>query len=173
MLLNSVHEQCPNSDPKQCTVTKLGWVHYAHTQNPGRAHSAHVVGAAARTASRSRTCRACTCRNTPRQPAPRSRPHFDVTTSRQPESCRNIKSMLRHRGSQKHVATSNRCHDTTQNTPGRDTKPPIANSPMSRISCRDLTLTRPGHDLKSCHDLESFSPGYHMNFKSQPRTLQS
>ena len=43
MFLNSVHEQCPNSDPKQCTVTKLGWVHSAHTQNPGRAHTARVV----------------------------------------------------------------------------------------------------------------------------------
>ena len=43
MFLNSVHEQCPNSDPKQYTVTKLGWVHSAHTQNPGRAHTARAV----------------------------------------------------------------------------------------------------------------------------------
>ena len=41
--MNSVHEQCPNSDPKQCTVTKLGCVHSAHTQKPGRAHTARVV----------------------------------------------------------------------------------------------------------------------------------
>ena len=43
MFVNSVHEQCPNSDPKQCTVTKLGWMHSAHTQNPGRTHTARAV----------------------------------------------------------------------------------------------------------------------------------
>ena len=43
MLLNGVHEQCPNTDPKQCTVTKLGWVHSAHNQNQGRAHIAGAV----------------------------------------------------------------------------------------------------------------------------------
>ena len=68
MLMNSVHEQCPNSDPKQCTVTKLGCVHSAHTQKPGRestlraqcpgrgrccARNAQVVGAAARAMPRS------------------------------------------------------------------------------------------------------------------------
>ena len=52
--MNSVHEHCPNSDPKQCTVTKLGCVHSAHTQKPGRARSAQVVGAAARTANAGR-----------------------------------------------------------------------------------------------------------------------
>ena len=50
----------------------------------------------ARSQRRSRACWACTCRDTPRQPAPRSRSHFDVATSRQPESCRDIKSMSRH-----------------------------------------------------------------------------
>ena len=33
----------PNSDCKQCTESKLGWVHSAHTQNPGCAHTAHAV----------------------------------------------------------------------------------------------------------------------------------
>ena len=32
-----------NSDPKQCTVTKLGRVHSAHNQNPGRVHTARAV----------------------------------------------------------------------------------------------------------------------------------
>ena len=41
--MNSVHEQCPNSDPKQCTESKMGWVHSAHTQNPGRAHTARTM----------------------------------------------------------------------------------------------------------------------------------
>ena len=91
--------------PKQCTVAQC-----AHLEPRSRAHcarSAHVVGAAARTTSltracrvrsqrRSRACWACTYRDTPRQPAPRSRPHFDVATSRKPESCRDIKSMSRH-----------------------------------------------------------------------------
>ena len=129
----------------------------------------------------SRACWACTCHDTPRQPIPRSRPHFDVATSRQPESCRDIKSMSRHRGSQKHVATSSRCRDATQNTPGRDLKTGSRHQTSCRqstqvatsISCRDLTLTRPGRDLKSCRDLKSFSLGHHMNFMSRPRTLQS
>ena len=30
----------PNNDSKQCTVSKLGRVHSAHTQGPGCAHSA-------------------------------------------------------------------------------------------------------------------------------------
>ena len=29
----------PNSDCKQCTESKLGWVHNAHTQGPGCAHA--------------------------------------------------------------------------------------------------------------------------------------
>ena len=36
-----------NNYPKQCTVTKLGRVHNAHTQGPGCAHSAvlqHALG---------------------------------------------------------------------------------------------------------------------------------
>ena len=168
-----------------CHKTGLGAL-CAHPKPRLRAHcaySAHFVGAAARTGSRSRACHAhsqrrsracwaCTCRDTPRQPAPRSRPHFEVATSRQPESCRDIKSMSRHRGSQKHVVTSNRCHDTTQNTPGRNLKTGSRHQTSCRqstqvatfISCRDLMLTRPGCDLKSCRDLESFSLGHHMNF---------
>ena len=41
--MNSAHEQCPNSDPKQYTFTKLGCVHNAHTQKPGRAHTTRAV----------------------------------------------------------------------------------------------------------------------------------
>ena len=122
MFLNSVHEQCPNSDPKQCTVTKPGWVHSAHTQNPGRAHTACVVpmswallraqqACRARSQRRSRACWVCTCRDTPRQPAPQ-----DSTSLR----CRDIKAariMSRHHigvvtpPRPLHVATSNRCRD--------------------------------------------------------------
>ena len=32
-----------NNDCKQCTESKLGWVHSAHTQNPGRMHTARAV----------------------------------------------------------------------------------------------------------------------------------
>ena len=81
MLLNNVHEHCLNSDPKQYTVTKLGWLHSAHTHNPDRAHIARAVpmswallhaqqACRSRSQRRSRTCWACTCRDTPRQPAP-------------------------------------------------------------------------------------------------------
>ena len=119
----------------------------------------------ARSQRRSRACWACTCRDTPRQPAPRSRPHFDVAISRQPESCRDIKSMSH----------------TTQNAPSRDLKTGSRHQTFCRqstqvatsISCRDLTLTKPGRDLNSCLDLKLFSPGHNMNFMSRPRTLQS
>ena len=33
----------PNSDYKQCIESKPGWVHSAHTQNPGRKHTARAV----------------------------------------------------------------------------------------------------------------------------------
>ena len=129
MFLNSVHEHCPNSDLKQYTVTKLGWVHSAHTQNPGRAHSANVLGAAARTSGlshacrtrsqrRSRACWACTCRDTPRKPAlGQVATSFQVATSWKLAPCRDIKLVSRHQIS---VATSNWCRDTTQDNLGRD-----------------------------------------------------
>ena len=164
--MNSVHEQCPNNDPKQCTVTKLGWVHSAHTQNPGRARSAHVVGAAARTASavRAHAGRALV-----------------ATRLGSLSPGRDLTSMSRHQGSQNHAATSNRCRDTTQNAPGRDLKTGSQHQISCRqstqvatfIFCRDLTLTRPGRNLKSCRDLKLFSPGHNMKFMSRPRTLQS
>ena len=116
-------EQCPNSDPKQCTVTKLGWLHSAHTENPGRAHTARTVPMSwalllaqqayrASSQRRSRAYWVCTFRNTPRQPAPRPRPHFDVATSRQPESCRDIKSMSRHHPEHSRSQPQISCRDT-------------------------------------------------------------
>ena len=191
MLLNSVHEQCPNSDPKQCTFKKLGWVHSGHTQNPGRAHTAHAVPmswALLRAQQAGRAHVACT--------ASAGRAHVACTASAgrahagralvatRPGNLppgRDLTSMSRHQGSQNHVATSNRCRDTTQNTPGRDLKTGSRHQTSccqstqvaTSISCRDLTLTRPGCDLKSCSDLKSFSPGHQMNFMSRPRTLQS
>ena len=97
-----------------------------------------------------------------------------------PPSC-DLTSMSRHQGSQNHVATSNRCRDTTQNALGRDLKTGSRHQTSccqstqvaTSISCRDLTLTRPGRDLKSCRDLKFFSPGHNMNFMSRPRTLLS
>ena len=38
MLINIIHEQYPNRDSKQCTESKLGWVHQVHTLNPSYAH---------------------------------------------------------------------------------------------------------------------------------------
>ena len=90
--MNNAHEHCPNSDPKQCIITKLGCVHSAHTQKPGRAHAALAMPRSwalqrtqpsdrepvAWTASagralrvrRPRACWVCTGRDMPRQPAP-------------------------------------------------------------------------------------------------------
>ena len=193
-----------------CHKTGLG-AQCAHPEPKSRAHcacSALVVGAAVRTVGLSRACRArsqrksracwvCTCRDTPRQPAPRSRPHFDVATPRQPESCRDI----------------NRCRDTTQTSPGRDTKtrsrpswrlPYVATS----ISCRDivsahsgpsrsrhqihvatshtathvatsypcrdaflLNQTRPGRDFISGRDLTLTRPGRDLKVMSRPHIV--
>ena len=125
--------------PKQCTVTKLGRVHSAHTQNPGRAHTAcstQFVGAAASTAGRSRACRAhsqCMLR-------------AGRDTSRQPTPGRDLTSMSRHQDSQSHVATSNQCRDTTQTTPGHDLKTGL----RLRFSCptpSQVATSFPGRDL--------------------------
>ena len=156
MFLNSIHEQCPSSDPKQCTVTKLGWVHSAHTQNPGRARSAHVVGTAARTASLSRACRARSQR--------RSRMSRALVPTR-PGSLppgRDLTSMSRHQGSQNHVATSNRCRDieVAKNmsrhqidvaTPTRTLRVATSNfMSRHRLSCpasSQVATPEPGRDL--------------------------
>ena len=178
MFLNSVHEQYPNSDPKQCTVTKLGWVHSAHTQNPGRAHTAHAVpmlwallraqqSCRTRSQRRSHICWACTCHDTPRQPAPRSRPHFDVATSRQPKSCRDIKSMSRHHSDhsmsrhQIGVATSFLLPSPQARSrrPFSRSRPPEA-SPMSRHCFHVATSHTDAHvaTLNPCHDAGSAQP---------------
>ena len=58
---------------------QAGRAHVARTASAGRAHARRAL-----------------VETRPRQPTPRSRPHFDVATSRQPESCRDIKLMSRH-----------------------------------------------------------------------------
>ena len=144
---------------KQCTVTKLGCVHSAHTQKPSRVHTARAVPRSwallrAQQAGRAHVMRTASAgralagralvatgpgslpqvatqnpgRDTQFQQA-RSRPQIDVATSlfcshrnaliATQNLGRDIKSQ---QGSQNHVATSNRCRDTTQATPGRDLK---------------------------------------------------
>ena len=106
----------------------------AHTLR-AQCPAAQVVGAAAR---RSRAYWACAGRDKPKQPAPgrntqfqqaRSRPQIDVATSlfsshkNSPVATQNLgRDIKSQQGSQNHVATSNRCCDTTQATPGRDLK---------------------------------------------------
>ena len=120
--MNSVLEQCPNSDPKQYTVTKLGWVHSAHTQNPGRAHTVRVVPMSWALLRAQQACHA--------QPVQVAR-MLGVHLSRHVQAacpqvatslrCRDIKAakiMSRHQISVAtpprplHVATSNRCRDS-------------------------------------------------------------
>ena len=181
MFMNSVHEQCPNSDPKtvHCIKTGLGAL-CAHPEPRSRAHyahSAHVVGVAARTASRSRACRAhnqrrshacwaCTCRDTPRQPAPRSRPHFDVTTSRQPKPCRD----------------SNRCRDLkAARTMSRHQIDVV--TPRQPESCRDIksmsrhhsehSRLRPQNGVATSSLLSPIHPGRDIHFLSRPHADQT
>ena len=87
----------PNSDCKQCTESKLGRVHSAHTQNPCRARSQRGSRAqrvqVARIAPRSRGQVATSF---PCQPPSRSRHRFQVATSWTTNPCRDIKLVSRH-----------------------------------------------------------------------------
>ena len=124
------------------------------------AHSKLVV-------HRSRACWACTCRDTPRQPAPKSRPHFDVATSRQHESCRNIKSVSRHHpdhSMSRHqigVATSFLLPSPQAKSrrPFSRTRPPEV-SPMSRHRFHVATSHTAAHvaTLNPCRDAVSTQP---------------
>ena len=119
--MNSVHEQLPqtvtaNSALNQnwvgCTV-RTPRTQVAHTaravprswallraQQAGRAHVARTASAGHAHAGRA----------------------LVATRPGSLHPGRDLTSMSRHQGSQNHVATSNRCHDTTQTTPCRDIK---------------------------------------------------
>ena len=104
--MNSVHERCPNSDLNSAQNSALHQVRScalcAHSVS-SRAHTARAVPmswvllrAQQTGRARMRLCRArsCACYACPRRdPMPRSR---HPMTTRQPESCRDIKSVLRH-----------------------------------------------------------------------------
>ena len=86
----------PNSDCKQRTESKLGWVHSVHTQNPGRAHTARAVPRSwallpARQAGRARM-RAW---SGAQLRLPPSRPETQVVTPNFNRPGRDLKSMLR------------------------------------------------------------------------------
>ena len=108
--MNSVHEQCPNSDHKQFTLSKVGWVHSAYTQNPGRAHTARAMPM-----SWALLCAQQACRVHVMRAASAGRAHAGrALVATRPGSLppgRDLTSMSRHQGSQNHVATSNRCRD--------------------------------------------------------------
>ena len=130
MFLNNVHEQCPNSDPKQCTAIKLGWVHSAHTQNPGRAHTARAVPTSWALLRAQQACHA----HVARMLGVHLSRHAQATCPQVSTSlrCRDIKAakiMSRH---QIDVATPLRTLQVATSKRGRDTKPPVANPPRSR-----------------------------------------
>ena len=142
-----------NSDLKQCTITKLGWVHSAHTQNPGCARTARAMPMSWVLLRAQQACRAHVARA-----ASAGRAHAGcaliATRSGSLPPGRDLTSLSRHQGSQNHVATPNRCRDIEVDrnmsrhqidvaTPprtfqvatskrGRDTKPPVANPPRSQ-----------------------------------------
>ena len=137
--MNSVHEQCPNNDPKQCTVSKLGWVHSVHTQNPGRAHTACAVPMSWALLRTQQACRAHVARAASAGRAHAGRALVATRPGSLPPG-RDLTSVSRHQGGQNHVATSNRCRDTTQNAPGRDLKTGSRHqtSSMQPEPCRDI-----------------------------------
>ena len=137
----------PNSDCKQCTESKLGWVHCAHTQNPGRTHTECAVPMSWALLRAQQACRAHVAR---------------VASSGRAHAGRAlvVTSMSRHQGSQNHVTTSNRCRDTTQTTPCCD----IKSVSQHRFSCPVPKPGRyvlfPGRDLlkfRLCRDIVSMS----------------
>ena len=136
----------PNSDCKQCTESKLCWVYSSHTQNPGCAHtarSAHVVGAAARTArwSRSQPAQVALAAR-----ASRARSQSKSRTGRAHSAqvvgaCSNLPALPSQTAQ---VATSFPCRDL-----------------LEAIPCRDITLVSRHHSAHSGRDTrtKSRSPG--------------
>ena len=121
--MNSVHEQCPNSDPKQCTVTKRGWV---HTMRTPRTQVAGTLRAQCPCRGRYCTHSKFVSRMSLAQPAQVAR-MLGVHLSRHAQAaCPQIATSLRCRDTKAanimsrhpiHVATSSLL---SQNRPGRD-----------------------------------------------------
>ena len=147
----------------------------AHTQNPGRAHTARVVPMSWALLRAHQACRAPVA-----SAASAGRAHarcaLVVTRPGSLPPGRDLTSMSRHQGSQNHVATSNRCRDTTQTTPCRDIKSVSRHHPgysMSRHQIGVATPLRLLHVATSnrCHDIVSPAqpkPGHDIKTRSRP-----
>ena len=193
--MNSVHEQYPNSDPKQCTVTKLGRVHSAHTMKPGRERTLRAqcpgrgrccAQQAGRTHSqrRSRACWACAGHDTPRQPSPgrdlKTLGRNTKLTQPLPRPGRDAKSRSRPSWRLPYVATSISCRDIVFAHSGLSrsrhqksmSRPEIgsASSLLRRdaiFPCHDLPCCYPCRDLKI--DVATSSRPSKLPTLSQPR----
>ena len=159
MLLNSVYEQCPNSDPKQCTVTKLGWVHYAHTQNLGHAHTARIVPMSWALLCAQQAGRAHVARTASAGHAHAGRALVATRPGSLPPG-RDLTSMSRHQGSQNHVATSNRCRDIE-----------VAKN-MSRHHPEN-SRSRPQNGVATPNLMSPIHPGRDVHFLSRPHADQT
>ena len=134
----------PNSDCKQCTESKLGWVHNVHTQQPRpRAHcarSAQVVGAAARTTPMSQACRA--------------------HSQRRPRAQRAQVARIAPR-SWAHVATSLPCQVQPLKSRHHSRLRPPGGHPMSRHHIGVATPISPLHVKTSHWCRDTVSPAQH------------
>ena len=141
----------PNSDFKQCTESKLGWVHSAHTQNPGCgrccAHS-KLVARMSRAQPAQVARSACVGRPHSAQAVGTCR---DLPSLSSPNPSRDIVSKSRPPGRVTHVATSIWCRDTTQATLGRD----LQTGSRHHFSCpapkQGRDFIHPGRDLLELH----------------------
>ena len=159
----------PNSDCKQCTESKLGWVHSAHIQNPGRAHTSRALPRSwvmlrAQQAGRARSQRrsraqpvqvarsACACHAHARCTLVATRPgslpqvatsKLQVATSNFNRPGRDLKLMSR-------PASALPTKTPLSQNLGRDTKPPQGsqNHVATSNQCRDTTQVTPGRDLQ-------------------------
>ena len=149
----------PNSNCKQCTESKLGWVHSAHTQSPGRKHTARAVPRLWALLFAQRPCRAHSQRRPRAQRvqvaliAPRSWAHV-ATSLPYPVNCqgRDVTTMSRPPGG----------HPMSRHHIGVATPSLLLSIKPGRALCRDINFMSrpPGRPTNvatssSCRDLNS------------------
>ena len=167
--MNSVHEQCPNSDLNSVQVATLVQVATSHW--PTQVATPRDVATSFPSQAEQARSRLQNDVATPSSTG-------QVATSIQ---CRDIKSMSRPQFPTGQVATSIPCCDLPYCRPCRDINlccDAVSAQPKqtrSRLQFHVATSWRLTYvaTSTSCCDLQLYFPGHNMNFMSRPRTLQS
>ena len=138
--MNSV----PNSDCKQCTESKLGWVHCAHTQNPGGAHTARAVPMLWALLRAQQACRAHVARTASSGRAHAGRALVATRPGNLPPGC-DLTSMSRPQS----VSLHHPGHSMSQHQIGVVTPPRLLHVATSFLlpSPSQVVTSRPGREL--------------------------